>query len=247
MRDDRELLALDTDLAIAPDHGANVILFPSRQTRARQPVGVQITAQAVTSTFDLIATRLPPDCAGHAATRLAAVGAVAGFAAQQSLLLAGGLAWAQPARNGHLDRLLMSDGATDASLWYALRTSAHALGTRHLPDPQKLLEATLRCVGTTQLGRITLPLEYRLIEQPQPLLGLLWPAVRAGLDELLVAPSAWPLLLARTAAQQVTMEPRRVPPHVALRIVMQAAIAMALIEPRGIQGAAVKPGTQATQ
>ena len=110
-----------------------------------------------------------------------------------------------------------------------------------MPDPSKLLQSTLRCVGTTQFGLITLPLEYKLLQQPQSALLQLWAPLCRDLAS--VSPSNQNLhrLFAAASARSVCLEHRSVPPHVALRIVMQAALAMALVEPRVIAGAAVKP------
>ena len=247
MRDDCELLTLPagraTAAAPANPSGATVIPFPSGTARRpARPVATAVTAAAISRVTDLVTSALEPRSAGHPPTHLACLGALAGFAAQQSLLVAGGAAWVQPARAGHLDRLLLSETPSDASLWHALRGAAHGVGAQHLPDPQKLLAATLRCVGTTQLGRITLPLEYRLHEQPQSTLVQLWPRMSGCLEALQMPAVAWPRLLADAAARRVVLEHSHIPPHVALRVVMQSALAMALVEPRVIPGAATKPG-----
>jgi hypothetical protein len=47
-------------------------------------------------------------------------------------------------------------------------------------------------------------------------------------------------VMAAICAERVVTARREVPPHVALRIVMQAALSMALVEPRLIRGAASK-------
>ena len=247
MHDDIDALVLFAAAPVAAGRthpsGANIIPFPAGAGK-RPPGAAQgtLNAAATQALLDKVTNLLPSNCAAHAPTQLAALGALAGFAAQQSLLAAGGADWAQPARNGHLDRLLMSDAAGTSSLWATLRRAAHGMGCNHLPDPQKLLDATLRCVGTTQFGRITLPLEYQLRDQPQASLAVLWPAMADAFGAAAKHPSRWPPLTAECAARRVALDKRQVPVHVALRIVMQAALAMALIEPRLIPGAALKPG-----
>ena len=199
--------------------------------------------RAIAAVLGLLASTLDARSAAHAPTVLAALGALAGFAAQQKLMQEGGAVWAQPSRAEHLDRLLLSEVPRDASLWRTLQTSAHALGAQHLPNPNTLLDATLRCVGTTQFGLITLPLEYRLLQQPQAALAAVWVPVRNALVPALASVANLPGVFADACAQRIRSDVRAVPPHVALRIVMQAALAMALIEPRAIPGAATKPSS----
>ena len=156
------------------------------------------------------------------------------------LLLKGGSAWAQPKRAEHLDRLLLSETPRDNSLWICLQTAAHTLGALHLPDPNTLLQATLRCVGTTQFGLITLPLEYKLLQQPQAALAEVWAPLCRDLSNEGVAMAAMPELFAQACARRIAADQRTVPPHVSVRIIMQSALAMALLEPRVIPGAALK-------
>ena len=118
--------------------------------------------------------------------------------------------------------------------------TSHSIGALHLPDPNKLLQSTLRCVGTSQFGQITLPLEYRLHLQPQQALIGAWAPVCDHLRSSGTDTAALPGLFIAICAQFVIAENRSVPPHVALRIVMQAALAMALVEPRVVPGAVLK-------
>lgn len=229
MRDDTTLMVLKDQSVRA---SAQIIQFPARTVR---PTGARAFDVATA-----IAEGLEPRSRQHAPTLLAASGALAGFAAQQSLLLVGGSSWAQPMRATRLDHLLMSEQAVDASLWWTLGVAANELGAQHLPDPKSLLASTLKCVGTSQLGQITLPLEYKLNEQPQAALARLWTRTRTLLDEAGVKPAEWPRVMAAMCAERVIVARREVPAHVALRIVMQAALSMALIEPRLIAGAALK-------
>ncbi len=173
-------------------------------------------------------------------TTLGALGAVAGFAAQQSLLLRGPTHWHQPMRAAHLDRILVSDAAADMSLWHQLKAATALQGTTQLPDPKKLLAVTQKCLGTNQFGVITLPPAHRLAEQPQTGLIRLWARVRDAFDAARIPPDQWPVICNRAAAAAVAGDLTQVPLHVAVRIIMQAALAMALVEPRQIPGAAVK-------
>jgi hypothetical protein len=213
---------------------ATIIPFPARRPRAVAAV------PAGDALYASILAGMDAKARAHPATVLAALGALNGFAIQQALMLAGGSGWAQPLRAERLDRALLSLQPADASLWHALVRAADGVGAHHLPDPQKLLAATLKCMGTTQFGLVTLPLEYRLEAQPQTSLVQLWARLRATFDEAQVPPSAWAAALAALCAGRVVADRRQVPPHVALRIVMQAALAMALVEPKLIPGAALK-------
>jgi hypothetical protein len=226
----------DTTLVLSNEKSqrtsAEIIPFPVRNNRSARSNSANIAAA--------IAEGLEPRSRQHAPTLLAASGALAGFAAQQALMLEGGASWAQPMRAKRLDHLLLSSDPSDGSLWWTLSIAAQELGAQHLPEPQTLLAATLKCVGTTQFGQITLPLEYKLNEQPQAALTRLWPRVSETLEDAATKPAAWPRLMATICAERVVTARRDVPPHVSLRIIMQAALAMALIEPRLIHGAAVK-------
>ncbi|MEQ1649713.1 MAG: hypothetical protein ABL898_14105 [Hyphomicrobiaceae bacterium] len=173
-------------------------------------------------------------------TTLGALGAVAGFAAQQSLLLRGPTLWHQPMRAAHLDRMMVSDAATDMSLWHQLKAATATHGTTQLPDPKKLLAVTQKCLGTNQFGVIILPPAHRLSEQPQTGLIRLWARVRDAFDAGRIPPETWPVICSRAAAAAIAGDLTKVPVHVAVRIIMQAALAMALVEPRQIPGAAVK-------
>ncbi len=244
MRDERDgLLVLEGAApgAVTALPSAIIIPFPSR----RMPVAGSSKSLAddgsVSAVSDAISVALAPASAQHAPTHLAALGGMAGFAIQQMLLLEGGHAWAQPKRAEHLDRLLLSESERDGSLWFALQRAAHAVGAQHLPDPNTLLQSTLRCVGTTQFGVITLPLEYKLLQQPQATLSGLWAPVSRALVNDRASSARLPNALVQACARRVALDQKFVPPHVALRIIMQAALAMALIEARTIPGAALKP------
>lgn len=239
MRDDtHEQLVIDRDV----DHArtATIIPFPARKSAPRliHPPGERLDLESVLSTF---AACLGARANAHGPTALAALGAVAGFAAQQKLLVQGGTFWTQPQRAEHLDRMLIGGDVHEPSLWQRLKEAAHAVGAQHLPDPDKLLQSTLRCVGTTQFGQITLPLEYKLLRQPQDQLADIWQALAASPAARSNGAASLHEVFAGCCARRVSMERRTVPPHVSLRIVMQAALAMALIEPRLIPGACLKP------
>lgn len=240
----------DTDGILAPgpaaDRGgatllsATIIPFPGRRTARRSEAG-PTAAPLVEDTLDALGVQLGARMNAHGPTALAVLGALAGFAAQQKLMAEGGSAWTQPQRAEHLDRMLIGGSPEAPSLWLRLRHAAHALGAQHLPDPDKLLQSTLRCVGTTQFGQVTLPLEYKLLRQPQEALAEIWHTLALIAAEQCGSFSKLPDLYADCCARRVAIERRAVPPHVALRIVMQAALAMALVEPRRVPGACLKP------
>ena len=244
MRDERDgLLVLEgaASSAVAALPSAIIIPFPNRRMPLAAGSKNLADDNSVSAASDAILMALAPASAQHAPTLLAAIGAITGFAIQQMLLLEGGHAWAQPKRAEHLDRLLLSESERDGSLWFALQKAAHATGAQHLPDPNTLLQSTLRCVGTTQFGLVTLPLEYKLLQQPQASLCQLWAPVSRALVNDRKSFAQLPNALVQVCARRVAIDQRVVPPHVALRIIMQSALAMALIEARTIPGAALKP------
>ena len=243
MRDERDGLSVHEaarSAAIALP-SATIIPFPGRRVASPRNTTSAVDERAVNGVLEAVSSALAPRSAQHAPTLLATLGGMTGFAIQQMLLLEGGSVWAQPKRAEHLDRLLLSESQRDGSLWYALQTSAHALGVQHLPDPNTLLQATLRCVGTTQFGLITLPLEYRLLQQPQSTVCDVWAPVSRAVVQDGVSPAQLATALVTACARRIALDQRAVPPNVGLRIVMQSALAMALIEPRTVPGAALKP------
>ena len=189
---------------------------------------------------------------GHpATTSLATLGGIAGFAAQQSLLVRGPSHWTQPMRAEHLDRLLVANeavfggtpgpsGSALPSLWMRLKDAAGPAAADRLPNPIQFLAAAQKCVGTSQLGVITLPPQHRLAEQPQTGLTRLWARARQSFDANGVDCAHWPAVTAAAAATPIPLTAGRVPLPVARRLVMQSALSMALIEPRQIPGAALR-------
>jgi hypothetical protein len=209
MRDETPVVLQEGARASDTRATATIIPFPIRGGRsvpALRPAGGGIPV------FDAVIDGLDAKSRIHPPTLLAASGALAGFAAQQSLLMGGGPAWAQPVRAERLDRLLLTAGTPETSLWRTLEIAANELGVQHLPDPQKLLGSTLKCMGTSQFGLITLPLEYRLQEQPQAALVRLWARVRTVLDDAGVASAGWPRVMALMCAERVVVERKHVPP-----------------------------------
>ena len=217
---------------------AQATLTQATLTHLRRPVNADVL-QSLVQRLSYLAVEASADKRAGSTT-LGALGGIAGFAAQQSLLLQGGATWGQPMRAAHLDRLLVSTAPDCDSLWHHLQQAANLSGPTKLPDPAKLLTATQRCIGTTQLGVITLPPQHRLSEQPQTGLTRLWARVRSVLDDAGTDARDWPKITSRAVALHLTAARQNVPIHVAVRIAMQAALAMALIEPRHIPGAAVR-------
>ena len=245
MRDERDGLQngqpnRSASSGVAGLEGAVIIPFPRRSALTDGRMQRAVSDQHVGAAIDAVVLGMASRSAAHSPTVLAALGGLSGFAIQQMLLREGGVAWSQPRRAEHLDRLLLSEKVADASLWLQLRDAAHALGAHHLPDPNTLLQATLRCVGTTQFGLVTLPLEYKLLQQPQGMVADLWTGVSRALTDEGVSSAALTQVLIAACSRRVAKDSRIVPPHVALRILMQSALAMALIEPRVIPGATLK-------
>ncbi len=243
MLDERDgLRAADAESGVAGSApglvSAVIIPFPRRASprTAAQPVDNRHVGLAL----DAVTLGMSSRTVLHAPTFLSAIGGLTGFAIQQMLLREGGVAWSQPRRAEHLDRILLSERPVDGSLWSKLQEASRAVGAHHLPDPNTLLQATLRCVGTTQFGLITLPLEYKLVQQPQASVTELWTSVTRTIADEGVSNAVLPQVLIAACAQRVAADMRLVPPHVGVRIVMQSALAMALIEPRVIPGAVLK-------
>ena len=109
-----------------------------------------------------------------------------------------------------------------------------------LPDLNEMFKHSASTVGTPEFGIPRAPANLKPMLTPRQAVDRLWPAVRIGLARI-EAPGGrgidvehWPIICAITAQQLVTQTKGVIDPKVALRLVMESAIAMSKIDPRSV-------------
>ena len=109
-----------------------------------------------------------------------------------------------------------------------------------LPDLNEMFKHSTSTVGTPEFGIPRAPANLKPMLTPRQAVDRLWPAVRTGLARI-EAPGGrsidvehWPIICAITAQQLITQTKGVIDPKVALRLVMESAIAMSKIDPRSV-------------
>jgi len=190
-----------------------------------------------------------------------AVGAVAGFAAQHAVrqeCVADGKAESEVfvialAHNGEryffgdrLNGMLIPERPDSISVWSVLGGEALRLGAEkgELPDCQDIFERATKSIGTPAFGIPELPEGHKPFLTPRRAVEIFWPSVLKAFtrepimpvpDFALVAPRHWPLLLATVAASYMGVMKAALPPALAMKICMEAAIPMSKIDQSAVR------------
>lgn len=173
----------------------------------------------------------------HVESLLAAVGALAGQATQASLRFTAEQAGRPPlapfqtlrTKDGRcfvtgeaLNRALASH---PHSLWSLAAAEAIHLGCANLPELDDLFAYGIKSLGTEHFGRPLVPDQHQPSLVSLGCLPELWPVMFHLAREFCPAPSHWPILFSITAQQVISMGRSVIDPCIALRIVMDTAIA----------------------
>ncbi len=181
----------------------------------------------------------------HCETILTAIGALAGYAAQQAL-------WEGMVKPGKLaiteaftivetssgatyffgetlDTLLASMEPKHLSIWKIVAGSTLASGGDHLPDIGNLLRHCAATVGTSAFGLPRLPDDHLPSMLPRAALEQFWPGARLLLT--LAEPLHWPLHMASAAQKLMQAMKGSIAPDLAVRIIMEAAVPMSRVDP----------------
>jgi hypothetical protein len=186
-------------------------------------------------------------------TVLCALGALAGYAAQQAIREAvvkpGKLTLDQAfvvieTRSGEvfffgdlLNAVIVSkdggqNGTRDkghASIWKIVSDGGYEAGAINLPDVSDMIKHCAATVGGQEFGIPRVPDAHMPALLPRDAVSRLWPAARRRLS--VVEPMSWPLHLA-TAAHRLIVELKdTIRPDIAVQIVMEAAVPMSKIDP----------------
>jgi hypothetical protein len=181
----------------------------------------------------------------HCETILTAIGALAGYAAQQALwegmVKPGKLAITEAFKvvetnsgatyffGDTLDTMLVSMEPKHLSVWKIVAGGTLASGGDHLPDMGNLLRHCAATAGTSAFGLPRLPDDHLPSILPRAALERFWPGARLLLA--LAEPLHWPLHMANAAQKLMQAMKGSIAPDLAVRIVMEAAVPMSRVDP----------------
>jgi hypothetical protein len=190
----------------------------------------------------------------HVETLLNAVGALAGFAAQEAV-------WEGVVRPGKMpvekafvrietkdgdvyyfgdftNTILTSTNEGELSIWRIVAGAAVQNGAAMLPNLPSLFGACAKSLGHPQFGVPAWAARGALHELPWDALRH-WPAVRRMLEDARKPPLHWPLEIACAAQILMNMTKQSVASDKAALIIMEAAIPMSKVDPRHVPGGTV--------
>ncbi len=223
----------------------------SPQPRFHQPeppaaaIGEPALGDIPTRIADWLMRELKDERGIHCETILTAIGALAGYAAQQAL-------WEGMVKPGKLaireaftvvetssgatyffgdalDALIVSMEPKHLSIWKIVAGGALAGGGDHLPEMGNLLRHCAATVGTPGFGLPRLPDDHLPSIMPRAALDRFWPGARLFLT--LAEPLHWPIHMAHAAQKLMQMMKGSIAPDLAVRIIMEAAVPMSRVDP----------------
>ena len=181
----------------------------------------------------------------HCETLLTAIGALAGYAAQQALwegmVKPGKLAIAQAFKvvetpsgatyffGDTLDSLLTSMEPKHVSVWKIVAGGVLTTGGEHMPNVNDLLRHCAATAGTSAFGLPRLPDDHLPSILPRAAVERFWPGARLLLS--LSEPLQWPMLMAHAAQKLMLAMKGSIAPDLAVKIVMEAAVPMSRVDP----------------
>jgi hypothetical protein len=199
----------------------------------------------------MMAWRMRSRQAQHEAV-LCALGALAGYAAQQAireaLVKTGKLSLDQAfvvieTRSGEvyffgdlLNAIIVAKDGADAaknsghaSIWKIVSTAGYEAGALNLPDVTDMIKHCAATVGGEDFGIPRVPNAHMPEILPRDAVSRFWPATRRKLAD--AEPMSWPLHLAMAARTLIVDLKDAVRPDIAVRIVMESAVPMSKIDP----------------
>ena len=192
-------------------------------------------------------------------TLFCAVGALCGFAVQHAVRhesLAAGRAETDGLRavesasgerfyfGDRLNAILVPHRRNDLTVWSVVAGEAMRLGASDLPDGIDIFERVTKSLGTPAFGVPALPEGHRPWLMPRQAVEIFWPSVRTAFTRepvvpvpgfKLVEPRHWPLALAVVGAGYLSLGKDSLPPSRAVAVFMEAAVAMAKIDPAAVK------------
>lgn len=220
----------------------------------------QITTQPQTTTTSVkgdnaiaqihgwVMTALRDERGIHCETALTVVGALGGYAAQQAIwegMVKPGLLTKEKAfmvvgtASGEefyfgesINLALASTGQNIASFWSLVGGGAQSAGAKQLPDIAEIFKHSAETVGTEAFGVPRLPPQYMPKPTPRRALNECWPHVYGMLKA--TPPGTWAMQLGVVAQRLIVQMKDVVPPEMAARILMEAAVPMSKVDPKTV-------------
>jgi hypothetical protein len=237
--------------AAGPDAGTAASRWPWQPD---QSVAAQL---AIGSLLKFFPKNLAQNGRLQVETLFCVIGALTGFAAQyavrQEHIASGNAKEAEifviaQAPNGEryyfgdrLNAVLVPEAIESTTALSILGGEALKLGAakEELPDCHEIFERTAKSIGTPGFGVPDFPSGHKSFLMPRRAVEIFWPSVRtvftrepvvavAGFK--LVEPRHWPLVLAAVAASYMAATKQSLPPALALKIFMEAAIPTSKID-----------------
>jgi hypothetical protein len=184
----------------------------------------------------------------HVESMFVALGAVAGYGCQIAARLAppqviiadpGRTPWAE-ARGADGKTYYFGDApnhylleAPD-SFWNVAAGIIGQIGTQPVPDHREIAAHVAATVGGPEFGAIRFPPGTSAAHAPWDYLTALWPEVRVRLDQGGLAPTEWPVGFGITAQIALLAAEEIIEPAAGLAITMEAAVAMAKVDPSSL-------------
>ena len=189
-------------------------------------------------------------------TILSAIGALAGFAAQEAVwegvvrpnrLNVKQVFFVVNTKDGgtfyfgdFLNKILASMTEGELSIWRLVAAPAAQMACGAVPELKSIFEENAKNVGTPSFGVPVFPNSFRLKELPREALRH-WPRVKGILLTANKMPLHWPLVLGVAAQKLILKNQALVPPDAAARIVMLAAVPMSHVNPATVDGGTMFP------
>ena len=117
------------------------------------------------------------------------------------------------------------------SFWALAAGVIGQISVRPVPDHLEIAAHVAATIGAPEFGLIRFPAGTSAAHAPRDYLTALWPDVRARLDEGGLAPEEWPIGFGITAQIALFAAKDVIEPSVGLAMTMEAAIAMAKVDP----------------
>lgn len=205
---------------------------------------VQIKNDVSKDILDWLMVELRDGRGIHCETMLTVLGALAGFAAQQSVWSQAMAAGIMPQQafmvvrvksgesfyfNEAVNQLLISTKEGTASIWQFVGEIAQRSGAKQLPDLMGMFSHTSSVTGSERFGVPRLPQQHMPRILPREAVNRYWPKARALMEQ--TKAELWPMWLAMAAAKAIVVMKDACAPELACTIVMEAAVPMSKIDP----------------
>ena len=182
-----------------------------------------------------------------------ALGSLAGFGCQMAIregLIRTGLVPEKDAfivyrtKNGEkyffgalLDAQLFGSEKIKTSVWSLVGGAARQAGAKDLPDIREIAAYDTKTLGTKAFGVPRISPAYKVEKLPLAVLKRNWVPMQKILTDNQVDPKFWGWIFALAAQEEILKSKGAFDPGAATRIVMEAAMPMATIDPALVLGA----------